>query len=579
MKLLRWKDTIPREEARNAWRWADDTLRIKNSPFGNRFVSALTPWVREPLELFPDNRWREITCQCCVQGGKTQMMSVALAHAMVFAPAPAFFNAQTDDDAKDFADDRFWPMISQLPEIMAKIPKDKSRLSWTKITTPEMFLLIQAANKSNLQSKSIRWTFNDEVHLWKNGLLEQARLRTTQFWNRRIFNGSTAGDAGSEIDQAFEAGDKREWNLACPACGALNLPTWDRIQWPKDASVKQGEAWDYGAIKRATRFECSACKVLLDHTEQNHKAMLAGARYVATNPNPNPMTASFRWNALTLSPSVLSWGDLAVEWLKATVEFDKGNEVPRREFITKRLAESYDPNRFLVFAKLPTIDLVSDWPEEKFRFLTVDVQETEFWVMVEAWSETGDSLVMWCGKVFAWADIEAVRIKWRVQPQVTFVDCGHDARKVYEECVRYGWTALRGTDTKEFTIRAKDGTTRLLPYSWPPGKGDPMMGQRGEGKTKCCPVIRWSNPTIKDIVKRRRDGQARGIKDLAVNGLDEEFNRQMFSERRVSVWDKRTGKETTIWQRIGKRANHLWDCKCMSAVGACLAKIIGEGHE
>jgi hypothetical protein len=588
-----WPTCFQIPDRRPPWQWAAEKVRLKNSPFGKFFLPDLTPWLKEIIEEFTKNQWEEITAQSCVQGCKSQGVQVMASWAMRFAPGPMMINCQTDDDAKDFARERFNPMIESVPEIAARLPVDRSKKSQCSISLSDMFVLIQGANENNLQSKSIRWLFNDEVAFWAKGarnpgLLDHARKRTTQYWNRRRVNVSTAGEKGCDLDMAFEAGDKREWHLACPDCGQLNLPLWERVKWPKDGTVEvpddklgtktepvkfENGDWNFKAIKHGAWFECAHCKKEHKHTEEAHRIMNAGAKYIATNPNPTPGWISFRWNALCLSPSVCSWGDLAVEWLKAEAEFAKGNEAPRKEFIQKRLAESYDPNRYISFTKLPTIKIDGQWPLEKLRAMTVDVQETEFWILIIAFSEAGDDLTLWAGKAFSWAEVKGMQEKWGVASRVVGVDCGFDTRKVYEECARNGWTAFRGEDRKEFTLSRK-GKTYMLPYSWPPAKGDPMMGTQLEGRAPTCPVIRWSNPTIKDISKRRRDGQTK-TKSMVAEGVGDEFSQHMFSEYRKSEIDKR-GNETSRWYRIGKRPNHLWDCYNMAITLACLAKIIGD---
>lgn len=101
-----------------------------------------------------------------------------------------------------------------------------------------------------------------------------------------------------------------------------------------------------------------------------------------------------------------------------------------------------------------------------------------------------------------------------------------------------------------------------------------MLGAKSDGG-RSCPLIRWSNSTIKDIARRRRDGLATGIRSLIAPGVTGEFNAQMHSEHRKFERD-RNGREVSRWVQIGRRANHLWDCYCMGVVGACIVKVIGE---
>ena len=572
---------FPDEDRRAPWQWADGIVPLKSSPLGKFFRPEMTPWLKEPLEVFADNRVREETVQCCVQGGKSTFLQVAAAWAMVHQPANMMFTCQTDEDAKDFARERFNPMIEGIDVLRAKVPEDKTKRSVCSLSLPEMFCVIQGANLSNLQSKSIRWLFNDEVFLWKDGLLDHARKRTTQFWNRRIVNASTAGDDGCDMDRAHLAGDCREYHFSCPICGKLFWPRWDCVKWPR-----QTGDWDFKLLRDETTLECPECKHRFEHTERNARLLIGGARYVAQNKSPTPGHVSFRWNATVLAPSTVSWGDLAVEWVKSEIEFEKGNEIPRKEFITKRLAESYNANRFVNFVTLPTVDKETEWEGEQFRVMTVDVQEMEFWALVQAWNADGESIVLWAGKLFSWEEVAAKQKEFEVRNRCVFVDCGNDMRRVWEQCAKHGeaegrqwvcWNAMRGDSRKMFKNKYAD-KFRLQPFSWPPTPGDPMTGTKSQGKTQVCPVITWSNPTIKDIAKRRRDGKANG-KNMVAQGVGDEFSKHMFSEQRVVEWNKRTGESVTLWKRIGKRPNHLWDCFCMAIVAACMMGVIGEGAD
>lgn len=582
--MIHWRYYFEPPETRPHWEWCEEFVEIKSSPLGKKFNSTLTPWLREPMQEMPDNRHREGTAMCCVQGGKTTLLKGIALRAMRFDPGNMFITCQTNEDAKEFAKEDFNYSISKIPELASKIPKDRAKQSICNISMPDMFLKIQGANKSNLQSKPVRWIFNDEVYLWKRGLLDEARKRGTRYWNRHVLNFSTAGESGCDLDLAFIAGDQREWHHRCPECNKLNNPKWERIRWPKDESVKRAGEWDFQKLKEATYFECEHCSAHLQHTERNHRLMNAGGAYIAMNPNPTPGHISFHWNALCLPPSTLSWGDLAVEWVKAEIEFNKGNEAPRKEFITKRLAESYEDNRYAVYTKLPMVK-AGNRPDEAFRFLTVDVQEAEFWAVVRAWSKTGESWLIWAGKLLSYEEIESKAKAENVPAACVFIDCSYDTRKVYLECAKrneietikgrrewVGWKALNGEAEarKSFVFRPAKGAARLLPYSYPGKYVDPMMGMAANER-RYAKMFLWSNIAIKDILARLRD--KKGARWVGYEGVCEDWHKHMFSERRVRVY--KSGQDVSKWEPIGKRPNHLWDCECMQVVAACMAEVIG----
>jgi hypothetical protein len=136
-----------------------------------------------------------------------------------------------------------------------------------------------------------------------------------------------------------------------------------------------------------------------------------------------------------------------------------------------------------------------------------------------------------------------------------------------------GWKGLDGEnqERKSFEYHPENSKPILLPYSWPPKY---LSGNSGVAVGKMFAKWHlWSNKTIKDILLRLREGK--GAKWLAYEEAPKDWHEQMHSERRIRLYDK-YGKETIKWDRIGKRANHLWDCEAMQVVAACMAQIIGD---
>ena len=48
------------EDRSPVWSWGRENLTLRESPYGKRFAIEETPWLKEPLEIFPDNRVREL---------------------------------------------------------------------------------------------------------------------------------------------------------------------------------------------------------------------------------------------------------------------------------------------------------------------------------------------------------------------------------------------------------------------------------------------------------------------------------------------------------------------------------------
>ena len=561
----RWKNFFVPNDRRPPWKLAAEQLRLKGSPLGDRYNPELTPWVKEPLELFPNNQVKEITCVCCVQGGKTQTEQIAQWWAMKYQPAPMMINCQTDDDAKDFAKERFGPMINSDAQLRAKL-QTVAKPSVCSLSLSDMWILIHGANPSNLSSKSVRWVFNDEIYQWKGGLLQQSRDRATQFWNRRIFNASAGSNAGHDLEHAWQSGDCREWNLRCPQCDKLNMPKWERIKFPKFEGAP-----DFRRIKNETRFVCEHCSAEIEHTERNHRLMNSLGGYVATNPNPTPGHVSFRWNALALNPITLSWGDLAVEFTKALMAYEAGYEEPLREFKTKRLAEFWNPTvPYFSSETLPTSDYSfgDEWEKAAvFRVMAVDMQKDHFWFIIRDFAEDSTSRLVDCGKLLTWDSIVEKAIERKVSPQTVIVDSGHWAEEVYEACCAYGFRTLKGEDDLSFPWE-NGKAIEHRPYSKPremqPGIGKPSRQRKYRTATLC----RWSNPTIKNLLWRLQTGKGLywGVpKDAPLAYLD-----QLKGETYRQITSKKTGKTEWRWMPTGRQGEHMRDCECMALVAAMI---------
>lgn len=92
------------------------------------------------------------------------------------------------------------------------------------------------------------------------------------------------------------------------------------------------------------------------------------------------------------------------------------------------------------------------------------------------------------------------------------------------------------------------------------------------GRGQSCSVFYWSNLNIKDTLARLRRNQNpdNGPVWEVPDDIDEDYLAQMEGEHRI----KKGGK--WMWERIGSRANHLWDAESMQVAAATMLKIVGR---
>lgn len=579
------------EDRSRPWEWAARVVRLKGSPLGDRFLIEETPWLKEPLECLDDITLLEIVMMCCAQGGKSITMQVGCAWALDRQPDPTMYVVQTDKAAKQMAQQRLIPILESVPGLADAMPEGKERhkRKLLEILFPNAVLMIGAANESFLRAHSIRWLFGDECSDWEPGKMEQARARLRRFWNRKAFFGSTPKDVGEDFSAAYLEGTQKQYHLAAPCCAAPVYVTTSNFEklftWKEDEDTRPGGTWDYRKVEETVEFICPHCGARHRQTEANQDAMyrqmIAGARYIAQNPQAPKYAASFAFNWFCLPPSLLKWSDLVVKWLKAKVEESKGNFAPLKELVNLFFAEPFDIRKF-VSVQMPnfsdyTPDPDKAWEKEKHRFLTVDCQKdlAEFWAIVRAWAADGSSRLLAFEKLRTEAEIEQLREKWKVRPALTALDASYETYKVYEMCVRNGWTAFKGDDKIDYTHEGKI----KRPYS-PVSFGDPRTGKTYAGRARCR-VFYWSNPSIKDLTANLKLGKGAEwlVPDLGSEILWGErepkkivYAEGVDSERKIFGTDK-YGNFTAHWTRI--RRNHPWDCECMQTLFAYMAKCFG----
>jgi len=568
-----WRKFWKLPDPRTVWEWGEEHLVQSGSPFGSRFVSSMTPWIRMPAELVSDNSCRELTVRCCVQGGKTQLLQLAAIWAIAEDPGPMFITFQSDDDAKEFAKIRFNPMCAQTEPVACKlVGLDKTQRGQLMVNMSDMWLSMHGANENNLASKSVRWILNDEVWRWKQGLLDQARDRGTMFWNRRIINASTAGEAGSDIEEAFDNGSQHVWHMWCPACEQLFDPDFYKVlKW--DKSMTNQPDIDWAAFGESVRLVCPNCETAHQQTEALWRKMATNGQYVQTNPRPIPGHWSFHWNCLTLSPAAYSWVDAAVQFIKALRQYEEGNEVNMKEFKTKRLGTKWDPSfSFFNRRTVPTSDysIGDTWADSDIRFIGVDVQADHFWFVCREFAEDGRSRLVDCGRLETWDDIHSKQIEHHVRNQCVFIDLQHRTPEVKAYCAKFDWRAMKGDARETFVWYDGAGKNKrkiVREYSRPE-KADPTIGKRGHA-SRMMIYLSWSNPTIKERLWKLQTGN--GLYFGIPDNVPEEYLRQMENERKVTRVGKNNQKKLEWVVRDKRTGCHMRDCECMVLVGSIIA--------
>ena len=528
-----------------------------------RYDVVNAPWQRGPLDVIANPAIREIVYVAPIGTGKTTFMEAGLSYIISEDPGPTLLVGQTDDDLKDWAETRMDYAIRNTPEVAALLPKDRHKKRKMEILFPSMSLFMTGANLSGLQSKSMRRVFCDEAWQYRPGMLNEARGRLHDRWNRQFFILSQAGIAGDDLDKAWKNSDQCEFSFPCPSCGLIQPWTWSNVVFSDDESL------DDLSRSQTAHLKCtdSECSWVCPDSPQPRRALAESAEYTPTAIGL-PGHAGFHYNILCNWRKPL-W-ELVLQWLEAKAAMRKGNIDPLRQFIQKRLAESWEEdltdNREALVGDGYLVAEYADGKiieDEAHRFLTVDKQRDHFWAGVRAWRANGESMQLWYGKILTFDSIHELAKEYKVKPQCVFIDAQYDTDQVYSACARMNWTALHGSGMKSFSYRKRNGEIAHRAFT----RFQEASATHG-GRAR---YAHWSSNRFKDILHAHRIGKAAswGIPDDA----SPDFIKQIDSEIKKEMKNSKTNQVEYRWVKT-KNNNHAWDVEAMQIVAAMMLRLI-----
>jgi phage terminase large subunit GpA-like protein len=542
--------------------WATDRVAIQDG-LTPKYSTSNAPWQIEPLDVVANADAKEVVILAPIGTGKTTFMEAALQYIIAEDPGPTLLVGQTDDDLKDWAETRMDYAIRNTPETAALLPEDRHKKRKMQILFPHMSLFLTGANLSGLQSKSMRRVFCDEAWQYRPGMLNEARGRLHDRWNRQFFILSQAGVKGDDLDKAWGHSDQREFSFSCPDCGTVQPWKWCNVVGYEDDTLEPL------ARAQLARLKCdnADCDWTCPDSPQPRRALAEGGQYVPTAVGM-PGHVGFHYNVLANWRKPL-W-EIVLLWLEAKAAMRVGNVDPLRQFIQKRLAETWEEDLTDNRAALVGNGyLVSEFTagqkieEEAHRFLTVDKQRDHFWAGVRAWRASGESMLLWYGRIETFDGVHDLALRYGIKPQMVFVDAGYDTDQVYSACARMNWTALHGSGQKSFAYKKQNGDVIHRPFT-----RFQDATASGGGKAR---YSHWASDRIKDILHAHRTGIA-GSWDIP-DDVSPDFLKQIDSEVKKEVTNSKTKQVEYRWTRT-RNNNHAWDVEAMQIVAALMLKII-----
>lgn len=369
---------------------------------------------------------------------------------------------------------------------------------------------------------------------------------------------------------------------------------------------REDGTYNEAEILKLTYYECYHCGSAWRDTPETRKKLDLSSYYVASNPNALPGYKGFSWPSW--AGQRLRWGgeEVMLGYLRAKQIQDKlGNIEPLKQWYQKRAGRPWNndlsaksPER--IGATIYDLDPSNKFPGEMVRISGTDIQFNLTHMVYQAWA-IGDGLrprllhYEWIkpsttgvsdeeARKFCKDRVRELDKLFSIEPQNSMKDAGHRPDLMRE------WAA---EDAVLVPIKDHAGRAAMkwisfglligddkMSYKWAhPGRAPTLARFKQyewtnvdivkDGRRVRIPIHHrlWSNPSIKEIAVRWRDGDSapkievheQFLRPAAGVSDKESFWKQMTSER-LLPWKGRPGKFR--WDNEG-RPNHAWDGFCM----------------
>jgi phage terminase large subunit GpA-like protein len=530
--------------------WAESNLVIseRTSATPGRYSTKLTPYVREVLEHFRNDRTRRLTLVWGAQTSKTTCILTGMAYRLDCAPSPCLWVMPSAHLAKSFCETRWIPLVDDCAALARHKPVNNDQFRMLEQHFDKMSVWFVGSNSpANLASRSISLLMMDEMDKFATqsrkeaSPVQLAEARCVTYPNHLIVCTSTPTYEDGAIWTEWLKGDQRKYFVPCLGCAEAWSLEWEHIKW--DETAKQEEGWNMERVAATARCVCPACGHT--HEEADKQEMLERGEWRPTDFAAEPGRRSYHLSSLYAPWR--KWADLAVKFLQ-----DREAPGGLQDFYNRELAIPWkvEGSRVTTAMIRERIDaspkyLLGQPPSDGVlaRLMAVDVQQTELWWLVRQLHEDGSSYLVQYGSALGWGGLSE---KFReLGCQWGIVDAGYAAKAtsgVYnfvfgtagKFCAAFGRTkkhnsSLKPWETGELQI---DGTRTIRQMRF-----DALL---------------WQERLYHDVL---RDGR---VPWYLPRDLAKDYVSQMQNEALVDDKDEKK------WQRFGP--NHLADCEKMALV-------------
>jgi hypothetical protein len=581
---------LARARVRDIITWAAEHVRLPGSARSERFDPDITPWLREPLAALLDGATRIVTFIKPVQSGGSTLGEVALCYWLSCESGDVQYNWEDDDKARDRWDKRTERILRACDAIVW--PRDRYKDQKGLVMFPRGNFTMQGVfSPSNLDSDSVRFQVNEEIHNWEPGRLSMAYDRTTAYWNAQVLNISNASAVGDQLHTEFDSATRQHWEVKCPACRRYHRmrTRWDDKQ-PElgglryDSAKRPDGTYDYARLAQTLRYQFPCGHTVGADDLRARRALSLSGRYSAPdNPGAPPNRRSYTLDAVAVD--YIPWLDLVNEKHKALRALHSGDPEPWRRYLTRRECIFYDPEDRPIVQRIVLSTVKKDraglrgHPDFAGRYFGVDRQQgtlakgelPHWWLVMRDALRTGNSLLVFEGKLLTDEDLIETLHRHQVIMHHGVIDSSWDTRHVYQLCLQHGINATKAESQPWFSH--PDGAGRKI---FSPEKPLWQMVNY-DGPTRADPLTEpqfWHHSQIGLLDRLHWLRASTLIKWEVPADVSEAYHSHLAAWEPISYKRGRTQETVPGWKQVRERDDLHW-CERAIAMLMEMAGLIG----
>src|ERR1039458_2794034 len=447
------------------WQWCEKHVVVdKTSSIGGgmRWRLGSSPWVRELMEAFADNRVETIAIRCATQSSKTQTVILLLCWLISEDPAPTLWVANAKDDLKQTVNDRVDPTFKSCRPVAEQLLRES--VMEYEFSTMSLYF-VGGGSTGKVKSKPVRFLFLDEVEEIPEANVYQALERTGAQWNKRRVLLSTPKLTTGIMQKFFLEGDQRSPQICCPHCRQYTLikfavfNQWKGYNPASKKTCKFSEVpgakpdgkWNFDVLAENIVWECPVCKGIIRDTPYERRKLAREVKFIRLNPSAPYKNVSITWPKVIVP--WMPWRDIVEKFLNASLAARTENLEPLKSVVNDDWGEPWDDALGVIEdfefleARKQDYDFGDVWPEEVARYMSADRQESggeHYWYVIRAFGPFGKSRLITFGRCTSTLELEEVRRTYNEPVTNAMIDSGFKASEVYKFCVAARWKALDG---------------------------------------------------------------------------------------------------------------------------------------